>query len=128
MTSLRRYPVTRPSYVSAGLPLPLRTVMTEPKSPDPRDTDRFRRARDIFESAADRPRVERAGFIERVCDGDAALAAEVDRMLRAAAAPHRWLDSSVWLVPRLHSLDQNYGVSRFGARSSGQRSQPVEPA
>src|SRR5262245_66216883 len=72
--------------------------MTEPKSPDTRDTDRFRRARAIFESAADQPGVERAGFIERACAGAAALAAEVDRMLRADAAPHRWLDSSIWLT------------------------------
>src|SRR5262245_19673471 len=72
--------------------------MTEPKSPNPRDTDRFRRARDIFESAAGRTLIERAGLIDRACDGDAALAAEVDRMLRADAAPHRWLDSSVWLT------------------------------
>src|SRR6186997_2641669 len=72
--------------------------MTEPKSFDSRDTERFRRARDIFESAAERPPVERAGLLERACDGDAALAAEVDRMLRADAAPHRWLDGSVWLI------------------------------
>jgi len=72
--------------------------MTEPKSFDSRDTERFRRARDIFESAEERPPVERAGLIERACDGDAALAAEVERMLRADAAPHRWLDGSVWLT------------------------------
>ena len=72
--------------------------MTEPKAFDPRDTERFRRARDIFESAAKRPPGERAGLIERACDGDAALTAEVDRMLRADAAPHRWLDGSVWLT------------------------------
>src|SRR5262245_63946241 len=72
--------------------------MTEPKSLDPQDTTRFRRARDIFESAAELPPVERALLLERACDGDAALAAEVDRMLRADAAAHRWLDGSVWLT------------------------------
>jgi serine/threonine-protein kinase len=71
--------------------------MTEPKSFDPHDTERFRRARDIFESAVERSSAEAADLVERACDGDAALAAEVKRMLRSDAAPHPWLDGSVWL-------------------------------
>ncbi len=83
--------------------------MTELKSFDPSDREQFRRARGIFESAAGRPPAEQEGLIERACDGDAALAAEVERMLRADAAPHRWLDGSVWLTTDRLSPGEVFG-------------------
>src|SRR5262245_45279800 len=55
----------------------------------------FRRLREIFESALDRPPAERPSYVDRACAGDAALAGEVERMLRADAEHHRILDSSV---------------------------------
>jgi len=59
--------------------------------------DEFRRLRDIFESALERPPAERSRYVERACAGDAALIGEVERMLRADAEPHRILDASVLL-------------------------------
>jgi serine/threonine-protein kinase len=70
--------------------------MTEPTSFDPHDTERFRRARAIFETVSGRSPVEAADLITRACGGDAALAAEVERMLRADAAAPGWLDGSIW--------------------------------
>ena len=60
--------------------------------------EQYRQAREIFESAVGRPNAERAGLIERACGGDTAVAAEVERMLRADAAPHSLLDSTVLLA------------------------------
>ena len=53
----------------------------------------FGRARIVFESALDRPQVERARFVEQACGGDAGLVAAVQAMLDADAAPHALLDS-----------------------------------
>src|SRR5215217_4867695 len=89
--------------------------MTEPKSPDAHETPRFRRARDIFESAADRPVAERAALVERAADGDAALIAEVERMLRADATPHRWLDGGIWPAGRLQTGEMFAGHLRVVA-------------
>jgi predicted unusual protein kinase regulating ubiquinone biosynthesis (AarF/ABC1/UbiB family) len=60
--------------------------------------EEFRRLRDVFESALDRPPDERAGFLERACGGDRTLIAEVERMLRADAEHHRLLDSNPLLT------------------------------
>jgi serine/threonine-protein kinase len=54
--------------------------------------DAFRRARAIFESALDWPPAERDRLIRDACGADAALAADVERMLRADAVPHPLLD------------------------------------
>ena len=59
--------------------------------------EEFRRLRDVFEAALDLPPAERARLIEGACGGDAALIAEVERMLLADAEPHRFLDRSVLL-------------------------------
>ena len=66
----------------------------------------FRRLRDIFESALDRPPAERSRYVEGACAGDAALIDEVERMLRADAEHHRFLDGSVLLpADRFHPGD-----------------------
>ena len=72
--------------------------MNEPRPIGAVSPEEFRRLRDIFESALDRPPAERARLIEDACGGDAALIAEVERMLRADAERHRFLDGSVLLV------------------------------
>jgi serine/threonine protein kinase len=54
--------------------------------------DVFPRARAIFESALDGPPADRAALIREACGGDGALAAQVEDMLRADAAPHVLLD------------------------------------
>ena len=60
----------------------------------------------IFEAALAQPPAERASLVERACGGDVALAADVEGMLRANAAPHRWLDGRVLLAAdRLESGD-----------------------
>jgi hypothetical protein len=54
----------------------------------PRDTvtpDDFRRIREVFEAALDRPPGERLTFVERACAGNTLLVAEVERMLSADA-------------------------------------------
>ena len=72
--------------------------MNEPRPIGAISAEEFRRLRDIFESALDRPAAERARLIEDACAGDAALVAEVERMLRADGERHRFLDGSVLLV------------------------------
>src|SRR4030095_12022170 len=71
--------------------------MNEPRKSGAVSPDEFRRLRDIFESALERPPAERSRYVERACAGDATLIREVGRMLRADAEPHRILDASVLL-------------------------------
>lgn len=52
----------------------------------------FRRVRNIFESALDRPPQERRAFIEAACGDDTVLLAEVERLLAADAQSHGVLD------------------------------------
>jgi Tol biopolymer transport system component len=49
--------------------------------------ERFRLIQDVFTRTAEQPREERAGFLERVCAGDAELRAEVDSLLAAGDGP-----------------------------------------
>ena len=67
-------------------------------SPEQGRRPAFQRAREIFEAALAQPPAERASLVERACGGDVALAADVEGMLRANAAPHRWLDGRVLLA------------------------------
>ena len=69
--------------------------MNEPRPTGGVSPEEFRRLREIFESVLDRSPAERARLIEAACGGDAALIAEVERMLRADAGHHRFLDGSV---------------------------------
>ena len=43
----------------------------------------FRRIRQVFEAALERPQAERRAFVEAACGSDAGLRAEIDRMLAA---------------------------------------------
>jgi serine/threonine-protein kinase len=63
-------------------PLPLGTLTP----------DDFRRVRQIFEEALDRPAAERRAFLEHACNGNTMLAAEVERMLAADSRRHDLLD------------------------------------
>ena len=90
--------------------------MTDTSPPDGAGVEHFQRVREIFESAVGRPAAERAGLIERACNGDMIMAAEVERMLCADAAPHRLLDSGVVLaVDRLDPGDVVAGHFRIVA-------------
>jgi serine/threonine protein kinase len=52
--------------------------------------ERFRRIEEAFHAAADTPTGERSAVLDRLCDGDAALRAEVEALLDAApGAPHQ---------------------------------------
>ncbi len=80
--------------------------MNEPRPIGAVGPEEFRRLRDIFESALARPPSERARLIEDACAGDAALVAEVERMLRADGERHPFLDGSVLLpADRFHPGD-----------------------
>jgi serine/threonine-protein kinase len=59
----------------------------------------FRRIREVFESALDRPPEDRQAFIEKACDGDAALLNEVERMLSAESGNDLLLDRIAPLAP-----------------------------
>ena len=72
--------------------------MTDTSAPDGIGPEQFQRVREIFESVAGRPPAERASLIERACGGDMIIAAEVERMLQADAAPHRLLDGGVLIA------------------------------
>src|SRR5262245_111905 len=68
--------------------------MNEPRMSGAVSADEFRRLREIFESALERPPAERPRYVERACAGDVTLTGEVERMLRADAEHHRILDES----------------------------------
>src|SRR6266545_1902952 len=88
--------------------------------------DEFRRLRDIFESALERPPAERSRYVERVCAGDAILIGEVERMLRADAEPHRILDASV-LLPAEQRETHNIPLdTQPTALEAGRRVGPYE--
>jgi eukaryotic-like serine/threonine-protein kinase len=60
--------------------------------------DDFRRVREIFESALEQAPSARAAFVERACNGDAALLAEVRQMLAGADQPCPLLDRGLQLM------------------------------
>ena len=53
----------------------------------------FQKVRAIFESALERPPEERDGFLRGACGDDAAMLAELERMLAAEDQSHRLIDS-----------------------------------
>src|SRR5262245_8963308 len=55
--------------------------------------ENFRRIREVFESALERPPEERHAFVENSCGGDTLLIAEVLRMLDAEGLSDRLLDA-----------------------------------
>ena len=54
--------------------------------------DDFRRIREVFELALQRPPQERRAFVEHACRGNSLLILEVERMLDAEVAHHELLD------------------------------------
>jgi len=61
--------------------------------------DDFRRIRQVFESALERPAAERNAFVERACAGNTILIAEVERMLRVDAESYPLLGNEVAARP-----------------------------
>ena len=72
--------------------------MTDRSPEQDRDPAQFQRAREIFEAALAQPPAERDRLVESACGDDVVLASDVQAMLRADAAPHRWLDGRVLLA------------------------------
>ena len=60
--------------------------------------DDFRRIREIFESALEQAPSARAAFVERACNGNAALLVEVRQMLAGADQPCPLLDRGLQLM------------------------------
>lgn len=58
------------------------------------NADRWARVKDVFHAALERPQQERAAFVSQVCDGDAALSAEVERLLQAHADAGSFIDTT----------------------------------
>src|SRR5215510_12129999 len=56
--------------------------------------ENFRRIREVFESALERPLEERQAFVENACGGDKLLIEEVKRMLAAEGQPDQLLDGA----------------------------------
>ena len=78
--------------------------MTDKIPEQGRDPAQFTRAREIFEAALAQAPVERDRLVDSACADDVVLAAEVRGMLRADAAPHRWLDDrAILAADRLES-------------------------
>ena len=61
--------------------------------------ENFRRIREVFESALERPPEERPAFVENACGGDKLLIEEVQRMLAAEAQPDQLLDRAQPVSP-----------------------------
>ncbi len=59
------------------------------------DRERFRKLQEVFDRAAAVPPSEQAAYVESACSGDAALAAEVLRMLEEDRSSDSLLDSDV---------------------------------
>ncbi len=47
----------------------------------------FRRVRNLFDAAVEKPAAERAAFLDEACQGDASLREEVESLLRARETP-----------------------------------------
>ncbi len=60
---------------------------------DSGQSDRWRRIKDIFSAALDQPLEERAEFLDRACEGDADLRAEVEDLLDADSGCGDFLDT-----------------------------------
>jgi hypothetical protein len=58
-------------------------------------TDDYRRLRELFDAALERPAAERRSFIDQACGGNTRLVAQVDRMLAADAATHAWMPRGI---------------------------------
>src|SRR5262245_58581064 len=56
--------------------------------------ENFRRIREVFESALERPPEERQAFVENACAGERMLIEEVERMLAAEGQRDRLLDGA----------------------------------
>jgi predicted Ser/Thr protein kinase len=65
--------------------------MSQPKE-ETLTAEGFRRIRAVFEAALDQPREKRRAYVEKACHGDAALLAEVERMLAAESGNNQLLD------------------------------------
>jgi serine/threonine-protein kinase len=61
----------------------------------PAPSERFRRLKDLFAEALERPLAERAAFVEEACGADAALAAELRGLLEAHAHDDGFLEEIV---------------------------------
>jgi len=55
--------------------------------------DYWSRAKPLFEAARQRPRAAREAFLAAACDGDAALRAEVERLLALSAEADGFFDT-----------------------------------
>ena len=64
----------------------------EPTPATAASAERFRRADALLDAALDREAAERVAFVERACDGDDALRADVLRLLRAHERAGAFLD------------------------------------
>jgi ligand-binding sensor domain-containing protein/serine/threonine protein kinase len=69
--------------------------MKGPLRKDSLSADSYRRIREVFEGALERPREEREAFLEQACDSDDALHREVCRMLQQNSSP-AWVDQTAW--------------------------------
>ncbi len=65
------------------------------------DSERWRRADQLFDEALDLPRAERGAFLDRACEGDAELRALVGRLLKNAESGHTELDAGEAMVAPL---------------------------
>src|SRR5690606_39440603 len=93
------------------------------------------RVREIYLDAADLPIDQRAAFLERACGGDAALRAEVESLLAAAAMHPGFLaspttvpgaaDEALGTVIGPYKLLQEIGRGGFGAVYMAEQDQPV---
>src|SRR5262245_59824722 len=77
--------------------------MSEPLNRQSVTPEDFRRIREIFESALERPPEERQAFVETACAGDTLLVQEVNRMLAAEDQRDRLLDRAEPVSSRVRS-------------------------
>ena len=89
--------------------------MQRPPDKDTLAAEDFRRVREVFESALDRPREERPAYLEKACHGDPALLHEVERMLDAESGNDRLLDRMPPAAP-VPSQDHQFRTGDVFAR------------
>ena len=77
--------------------------------------ERYARASELFQSAAELPPPERAAFLQAECGGDDALQREVESLLEADARSDSFIEEPISAIPADLVTEENLAGRQFGA-------------
>ena len=78
------------------------------------NADQWARVKEVFHAALERGAEDRMAFVARVCDADAALRAEVERLLAAHVQAGQFIEPSAVAVHRPPLTGQALGRYQVG--------------